>query len=492
MFDRHVELGSFSVLLGASSEATQRLQSLAKLSERARRMLEARVLETRGTNATLEVEGHRIQAKTHVPLNAGDRLWLRVEQQSDGTIRLAIQASGPDVGASQRLAQSALDDQLREQGLPVDDKMRLIARALIARDGLLRRQDAVRLSAALGGFSKVSAQEVGAAVMLQRVGVPLTAASIVQVALRSDATAPLRVGAVLDALLPEVQAMAVRSRGATATLAQQVLTALEDFSRLDEHSAAERALKTWVDGLTPPGAPARGSQLARAVSSDERSPPGVASGDSLASKQDGEALPGVLASQPYAPSGRINYVNPLVRQGPDLAGLLSGLVRLIGSEQSALKQQLNEAVAEIRTLQLSHSSSPSPATPEEGVHVPLFLSGAGVTQHVSGFQVHPSLGEAQESETSPSRRYTLLLETEFLGVFQADIRVAEGVISLSLGLSEPAVRDFVEQHADELRDALQRKGVRIGQVATRTVRAVPRDPAVNPARGDAVQFDRRI
>jgi hypothetical protein len=153
---------------------------------------------------------------------------------------------------------------------------------------------------------------------------------------------------------------------------------------------------------------------------------------------------------------------------------------------------VNEAVAELRTLQLSHAPlAPALNRPEVAL-IPLFLDGWGTPQQESWIEIPVEVDEARGGGQRPAQRLSLVLDTQFLGRVHADISLNGRTLQVSLGVSDAPNRAFVAEHVEALRGALEQTGFQVGSLVTRPAPRASRGHVTNPAWGEAVQFDRRI
>jgi hypothetical protein len=433
---------------------------------------EARVLTLRGTAAVLDLLGHEVEAEAHTQLRAGDRLFVRVEVQAGGVVRLAVQASGPADGQARPMPDAELDALLREQGLPADERGRAVARALVARDGRLDVPAAQRLLQALRPFATVGPREAAAAALLQRTGLPLAPATLAQVMARAEPGAPPALAARLAAALPGLQAAAGLS-GPGGEAARALLSSLGGLPLAGPVPALEAALRTWVTRLTPPGAPGPGEGL-----------PAEASEARTAAEGAGP----VLASQRSSAGPGINYVNPATVRGPDLASLLEQAARALGPSHADVKQLLSEAVAEVRYLQLANAGPP-PGGPTAPALVPFLLPRQTESQEEAVVRVHRrSPGPGEEPGAT---RLELAVPTEHLAEVQASLVEAGGRLTLTLGLADAEARAFVETRLEALRDALTARGITLARLEARVASPRPSQPSLEGA-GEVLHFDRRV
>lgn len=253
MIIRGIDFARHNVIVGTEAETPV---SNSAQGQTVRGEAVARVLAVTGSEATLDVNGQRVVVESHVPLNAGDKLFVRVFEGAGGQIRLSILGSGPDDGTPPaQLAETDVDDLLRGLGLPTDDRTRAAARALLARDGSITRPAVQKLLAELRQFPTVTAREANAGALLQKAGVPLNAATVAVVANRAEPNAPLQLGARLSAIAPELETLkrSLPPRSPLNALVDDALRALKGLP-LDEQATEPRvsqALAQWLKKLAP-------------------------------------------------------------------------------------------------------------------------------------------------------------------------------------------------------------------------------------------------
>lgn len=254
MIIRGIDFARHNVIVGTEAETPV---SNTAQGQTSRGEAVARVLSVTGSEATLDVNGQRVVVESHVPLNAGDKLFVRVFEGAGGQIRLSVLSSGPDEGTPPaQLAETDVDDLLRGLGLPTDDRTRATARALLARDGSITRPAVQKLLAALRQFPDVTAREANAGALLQKAGVPVNAATVAVVANRAEPNAPLQLGARLTSIAPELESLkrSLPTRSPLNALVDDALHALKGLP-LDEQASEPRitqALGQWLKKLSPP------------------------------------------------------------------------------------------------------------------------------------------------------------------------------------------------------------------------------------------------
>ncbi|MEB3198126.1 MAG: flagellar hook-length control protein FliK [Candidatus Sericytochromatia bacterium] len=504
MFIRGIDFSRHSVVVGSQAEQPTPTTTNPNTLQN-NQVVEARVIAAAGGEATLDIAGERVVAEAHTALNVGDKLFVRVEMLKDGMIRLAIQASAPQDGHTPKLPEAAIDTFLREAGLPVDDRSRLVARILIARDGSLDRASALRLLAALRPFEQAGPRETAAAALLQRAGVALTPPTIALLAAREMPEAPPRLGAILRDLLPAVAARAAAPRAPEAEAARALLVLLRGSAPSAPVSEFRKNFEAWIKALVPQVYPFRAGDGGKAEPARPEVRPAAAGAAATASDAVAEPSVSEVERPPAAPvrvpasqSGAPVPTHTETRAGgpaprvPDLASLLEGLARALGPEHKGLKQRLNEAVAEVRYIQLMHTAAPTPSQPEQPLALPLWLPQLGGQQGESELQVHARAQENARPEPSDVSRLVFVLDTEHLGTVQADLALSDGVLNLSLGLADQADRLFVEQQLEEFKAAIARLGLSPGRVGTRLARSLPPGSPRVAGLGDVLQFDRKV
>jgi hypothetical protein len=261
MIIRGIDFARHNVIVGTDAESPV---PNAAQGQQPRGEMVARVLAATGAEATLLMGGQRVVVQTHVPLNIGDKLTVRVFQGDAGAIRLQILANAPDEAAGAlpaALAEADVDALLRELGLPTDDRTRHVARALLARDGSIDKPGVQQLAAELKGFPQVTAKEANAAALLQKASAPINAATIAIVASRAEPNGPVQVGARLLALTAPLEALRrqLPPRSPQAGPLDEVLALLKGLP-LEENVTEPRvshALRQWLTKLQPdvPAAP---------------------------------------------------------------------------------------------------------------------------------------------------------------------------------------------------------------------------------------------
>lgn len=343
---RGIDFARHTVIVG--TDADQPVPNTA-LGQQPRGEMVARVLAASGSEATLLMNGQRVVVQTHVPLNAGDKLNVRVFQGEGGAVRLSILASAPDVGVpAAALAESDVDALLRELGLPTDERTRHAARALLARDGSLDRPGVNRLVADLRPFPQVTAEIANAGALLQKAGAPVTPATVAVVMARQTPSGPVAVGARLTALLPELEAhkRQTPARSANAGILDEAIALLKGLP-LDEGATSPRvtqALRQWLGKLQPEtaqqaqlsaaqggadDAEAQGGGSATAAQGGARADHGrpastSGQGGPTPAGQGGPAAANASATDRLQPPGGLQAAKPGALSGQQMAALVEG------------------------------------------------------------------------------------------------------------------------------------------------------------------------
>lgn len=494
MYIRGVDFSRGNIIMGTDAEApvpsTGGNPQLA-----ARNVVEAKVIAAAGGEATIELAGQRVVVQSHVALNAGDKLFVRVQENAGGQIRLSVLQSAPESGKGPPLADDAVDDLLRDLGVPQDARTRQLARALVARDGTLDKGQLQALVRDMKPFSQVGPREAAAAALLQKAGAPITAGTVAIAAARANPEAPPELGAKLDALRPALQAVA-RQGGPAAAMAAELGTLLAGLPLGDRADPARvaAALRTWIDKLTPAPAKAKAAQAAEAsLAADGKD--GAPDALPEAGERAMERVRGVRTSPHFPARVGINNVSPSASPARDLASQLEGLAKALGGQHPGLKQQIGEAVAEVRYLQLSNTPTPQGAgastLPAEFL-IPLLTPQLGGASPETPVAIHQPPRKPGEPVDPDNAQLTFVLETEHLATVQADLTVKDGVVSLALGVADPEDRAFLAARLDELQDAIAGLGFETGRFGARQARALP--PRVRQAEGleEVVRFDRRV
>lgn len=494
MYIRGVDFSRANVIVGTDAEAPVPSPG-GNPQLQARNVVEARVIAAAGGEATLDLGGQRVVVETHVPLNAGDKLFVKVQEQAGGQIRLSVLQSQPEAGTGPKLQDDAVDDLLRELGVPQDARTRQLARALLARDGALDKPQLQQLVRDMRPFQQIGPREAAAAALLQKAGAPVSPGTVAIVAARANPEAPPDVGAKLDALRPGLATVA-RQGGPAAPLAGELASLLNGLPLGDRADAARvaAALRGWIDKLTPAPAKAKAAQEAEARRTSEPEA-GVQDLMPEAGERAMERVRGVRTS-PHFPAGvGITHKTPSGPAAPDLASQLERLAKALGGEHPGLKQQIGEAVAEVRYLQLSNTPTPQGAgapTLSSEFLIPLLTPQLGGPQPESPLQIHQKPRKPGEPVDPANVQFEVVLETEHLATVQADLTVKDGVISLALGVADPEDRAFLEARLGELKDAIAGLGYETGRFGARQAKARP--PRVRQAEGlePVVRFDRRV
>ena len=99
MIIRGIDFARHTVVVGNDSESPAP-QAPGQPALQGRGDLAARVIASSGGEATLEINGQRVVVETHVPLNVGDKLFVRIQapEVEGQAIRLQILANEPDQG----------------------------------------------------------------------------------------------------------------------------------------------------------------------------------------------------------------------------------------------------------------------------------------------------------------------------------------------------------------------------------------------------------
>ncbi len=501
MYIRGVDFSRANVIVGTDAEAPVPTTG-GNAQLQARNVIEARVIAAAGGEATLDIGGQRVVVETHVTLNAGDKLFVRVQENTGGQIRLAVLQSAPESGLGAPLADDAVDDLLRELGVPQDARTRTVARALVARDGTLDKAQLQTLLRDLKPFQQVGAREAAAAALLQKAGAPVSAGTVAIAAARANPEAPPDVGAKLAALRPALEAIArptgspTRAGAVGQAIASELTTLLAGLP-LGDHADAPRvaaALRAWIDKLTPASAKAKAAQVAEKDQAVEETPTSP-DPPPEAGERAMERVRGVRPSPHFPARVGITHGASSGSSAPDLASQLERLAKALGGEHAGLKRQIGEAVAEVRYLQLSNTQAPqgagAPSLATEFL-IPLLTPQLGGANPETPVQIHQKPRKPGEPVDPDNIQFEFVLETEHLATVQADLTVKDGVVSLALGVADPEDRVFIEARIDELRDAINGLGYETGRFGARQARALP--PRVRQAEGleEVVRFDRRI
>lgn len=498
MYIRGVDFSRANVIVGTDAEAPVPTSG-GNPQLQARNVVEARVITAAGGEATLDIGGQRVVVETHVALNAGDKLFVKVQEQAGGKLRLSVLQSAPESGLGPALADDAVDELLRDLGVPQDPRTRQLARALLARDGALDKPQLQALVRDMRPFQQVGAREAAAAALLQKAGAPITPGTVAIAATRANPEAPPDVGAKLAALRPALEALARQGgrAGAGAAALATELSGLLGGLPLGDRADAPRvaaALRAWIDKLTPAPAKVKAAQeAARSQAAGETS--AAPDAPSEAAERAMERVMGVRPSPHFPTRVGITHGASSGPAAPELASQLERLAKALGGEHAGLKQQIGEAVAELRYLQLSNTPAPlaagaSPLATE--FLIPLLTPQLGGANPETPVHVRQKPRQPGEPVDPDNVQLDLLLETEHLATVQAALTVKEGVVSLALGVADPEDRAFIEAHLDDLKDAIAGLGYETGRFGARQARALP--PRVRQAEGleEVVRFDRRV
>src|SRR5690349_15405866 len=110
MFIWGIDFARHNVIVGNEAEHPVPQQQLRTPQQGGE--LVARVLSAWGSEATLDINGQRVVVQTHVALNIGDKLFVKVTEGANNALRLSILASEPENG-NPLVADSELDTLLR-------------------------------------------------------------------------------------------------------------------------------------------------------------------------------------------------------------------------------------------------------------------------------------------------------------------------------------------------------------------------------------------
>jgi hypothetical protein len=546
MIIRGLDFARHTVVVGSDTE-TATPGNAGQSALPARGDIMARVIATSGGEATLDINGQRVVVETHVALNAGDKLFVRVQQPANGLLRLSILSSEPDGSAAPpALAETDLTAMLRDLGLPVDERTRLAARALVARDGTLDKGNLKALMADLKGFEKVTPREASAAALLQKANAPVNAATVAVVTARAQPDAPPQLASRLTALTPALETL-VRTLGARSPVAQQAQELLRTLQGLplDEAATNEKvvqSLREWLGKLQPRGAAdtspraataAAGKPPAAPTSSaptgatpatvldelmatldkaagEQTNTPATPSSSARTADRPPTTTPadtndGSPAEAPKQAMVRPEGVSPSQRGAPkvgitkgaslpftlDLASQLEKLSGSLGSEHGTVGHLLHEAVAELRYTQLANGPAPAGANGQEFL-VPLLLPQLSPEHPEGRLQVFQRASRQGEPIDPKNVRFVFVLETEHMNTVQADMNIKEGKVDLSIGVADLADRELMNSHLDELEKAIGDLGFPVGRFGARQAKGPP--PPVRQEEGlsDIVRFDRRV
>lgn len=552
MIIRGIDFARHTVVVGNDAETPQPNNVAGQANLPARGDVVARVVALAGGEATLDIAGQRVVVQTHVSLNLGDKLFVRVQQPQNGTLRLSILASEPDEEAGPPLlADRDIDSLLSDLDMPLDARTRMAARTLAARDGTLNKGALKDLLSSLKQFPQATQREAGAAALLQKAGVPVTPSTVNVIAQRAQPDAPPQLAQRLSALLPGLEALVkqVPARSPLATQVQEVLATLQGLP-LDENATTEtvvQALRGWIDKLqpkttaapAPKAAPAASAvtpaaddvidTLARLSGTDEPALPSPAVLDGArgevqadtpepAAEQPPQGLPrlriggapaenpapdalpakppkqGLMRAEGVSPSQRPGVTLGITKEGPapanDLASQLEKLGSSLGSEHKAVGQAIREAVAELRYTQLSNGPGPSGTGGE--YLIPLFVPQLSPEHPEGRLQVFQRASRKGEPIDPNNVRFVFVLETEHLSTVQADMSIKDGQVELSIGVSEKGDREMVANHLEELQRAIADLGWPTGTFGARQARGLPPRTRQEEGLEEVVRFDRRV
>jgi hypothetical protein len=438
----------------------------------------ARVLAVVGGEATLDIAGQRVVVETHVALNAGDKLFVRIQEPQNGTVRLSILQSGPaDEDGLPALPDNQLEGVLRDLELPTDDRTRQAARALAARDGTVVKEDVKALVAAMRQLPTVTPKEANAAALLQKAGAPVTPATVALVLQRAEPDAPPQLPQRLAALVPALQ-QAAREVPQAARQIQEVLKTLAGLPLEEPTPKVIEALKDWVAKISPPV-----QEKPAAPEPDTPSAP-------EAPKQAATRDDGVSRSQLATPRLGITK-GGATPQVPDLASQLERIAKDVGAEHKPLGHLVREAVAELRYTQLANLPGPD-KTPDQQFLVPLLLPQLNKDNPEGRIQVYQRAARKGEPIDPNNVRFVFVLETEHLHTVQADMSIKDGVVDLQIGVPDAEDRAFLAEHLDQLQDAIAQLGWDTGRFSARQAKGAP--PKLRQEEGltEVVRFDRRV
>ncbi|MDB5097539.1 MAG: hypothetical protein JWM80_1960 [Cyanobacteria bacterium RYN_339] len=459
--------------------------------------LMARVLAVAGGEATLDIGGQRVVVESHVALNAGDKLFVRIQEPKNGTVRLSILASGPESeDGLPALPDATLDGVLRDLGLPTDDRTRQAARALVARDGTVVKEDVKALVASLKQFPAASSKEAGAAALLQKAGAPVSPATVAVVLARANPEAPPQLAARLTALVPELE-QAIKGAPQLTRSIQDVLKTLSGLP-MDEtatNAKVTEALKDWIKSLAP--SPPAGEVPVGGGGTAGRQAPSALAGTSPEMGEETNLLnqattrdDGVSRSQLPTPRLGITKGGPSPA-APDLATQLEKLGKDLGVEHKPLGHLIHEAVAELRYTQLANGPGPD-KSPDQQYLVPLLVPQLSKENPEGKIQVFQRAARKGEPIDPNNVRFVFVLETEHLNTVQADMSIKDGVVDLQVGVPDAEDRAFLAEHLDQLQDAIAQLGWETGRFAARQAKGPP--PRMRQEEGltEVVRFDRRV
>jgi hypothetical protein len=550
MFIRGIDFARHNVIVGNEAEHPVP-QSQLRTPQQGGELV-ARVLSAAGSEATLDIIGQRVVVQTHVALNIGDKLFVKVSEGANNALRLSILASEPENG-NPLVADSELDTLLRELGLPVDEKTRNAARALLARDGTIDKPAMQTLLADMRKLPGATAKEAGAAALLGKANVPVNPATVAVVTNRLDPQAPPQLAARLAPLKGALEGLKRQLPVTSAT--QSVVSDLLDLLSgipLDEKATPEKVeqgLKKWLQALDPKEARAARAELKAAPEASEQDAPlhkslgtaepalpaagRTAVADALKNlgrlatpemqSQVSEETPakdprlGTRDSGPATPSQegpqapkqgmeRADRVPPsqhfVNRMGistkvpepgkADLASMLERLTQALGPEHKGLKELVREAAAEVRYTQLVNNASPATQAERNEFLVPLLVPQLSPDQPEGRIQVFHRQAKKGDPIDPDNVRLVFVLNTDHLGTVQADVAIKDGIIDLTVGVPDTEDRNFLSEHVAELEGAIAKLGWDTGRFGTRLAKGPP--PKVRQEEGlqEVVRFDRRV
>lgn len=320
MFIRGIDFARHNVIVGTEQESPIPTQQFRPQQGG---HLVARVVGLTGSEATLDINGQRVVVETHVALNLGDKIYVKVAEAAGNTLRLSILASEPE-GAAPEVPDSTIDGLLAELGVPADERTRQAARALLARDGTIDKAALQKLLADLRGTPQVTAREAGAAALLQKANVPVNAVTMELLLSRAEPESPPQLAARLAPLAPALEALrrqlpANSQAGAIAKELTELLKGLPLDERAVPHEV-EQGLRKWLSALTPSEAQARAAKA-----QSPQAPPSAAAGEPAEASEPAAPLHKSLGTpEPAAPATGRSAV----------ADLMKNLGRLSGPEQA--------------------------------------------------------------------------------------------------------------------------------------------------------------
>lgn len=320
MLIRGLDFGRHHVIVGTDGESP--VPNSSQVTQ-PKGELVARVIAASGGEATLDLDGQRVVVESHVPLSAGDKLYVRVAESAPGVLRLSILASGPEGDVLPQVPDADLDALLRSLGLPADERHRNAARALLARDGTLDMPALKKLLGDLRQFPQVDARTATSAALLQKAGSPVTPSAVALLASRAEPESPPQMAARLMPLRPalELFSRGLPARSPLAPVAAELLDVLQGLP-LDEQATpakVEQALGRWLERLQPPrpetpphpaSAPGRGAGVPLPHREEGRGTP--LAGQTTSPAPTAPAMPAAptASATPAAPAGALLATAP--------------------------------------------------------------------------------------------------------------------------------------------------------------------------------------